>query len=71
VLELKTNQLGIQFYTGNFLLVKNNGHYSIHQGFCLETHNYPNSVNMNHFPTCILEPGEQYSNTNVLSFLIE
>jgi aldose 1-epimerase len=48
-LDVKSNQNGVQFYTGNHLNVKRNdrptGGYSIHHGFCLEAHNYPDSVN--------------------------
>jgi aldose 1-epimerase len=46
-LDIWSNQNGVQFYTGNFLNVtKENGErYSMHEGFCLETHNYPDAVN--------------------------
>lgn len=43
-----TTQNGFQFYTGNFIDVKSSAidhRYSIHDGFCVETHNYPDSVN--------------------------
>jgi hypothetical protein len=37
------------FYTSNFLNLTRPSNrymkYSIHEGFCLETHNYPDSVN--------------------------
>jgi aldose 1-epimerase len=64
VLEVKTSQPGIQFYTGNFL----DGSFINHTGtpvkfrtaFCLETQHYPDSPNKPSFPTTILQPGETY-----------
>lgn len=50
VLEVYTDQRGIQFYTGNFLpedchLNGKNGVIKKHGAFCLETQNFPDSVN--------------------------
>ena len=47
-LDVFSDQNGVQFYTGNFLDVRkqSNGQtYKRHEGFCLEVHNYPDSVN--------------------------
>lgn len=47
-LDVYSNQNGAMFYTGNFLdIVKPSDRhvYSIHQGFCVETSNYPDAVN--------------------------
>ena len=45
-LDIRSDQNGVQFYTSNFLnLTTKYSKYSIHGGFCLETHNYPDSVN--------------------------
>jgi aldose 1-epimerase len=47
-MDIWSNQAGAQFYTSNFLnLTKtSNGHkYNIHEGFCIETSNYPNAIN--------------------------
>jgi galactose mutarotase-like enzyme len=45
-LNVWTNQNGFQFYTGNFLNInKNFNEYTIHDGFAIEAHNYPDSVN--------------------------
>lgn len=39
----------MQFYTGKYLSTRGmgkNGHsYKSYQGFCMETHGYPNAVN--------------------------
>jgi aldose 1-epimerase len=48
VLDIFSDQNGIQLYTGNFLNVKipSSGiEYGIHSGLCLESHNFPNAVN--------------------------
>lgn len=55
ILEVHTDQPGVQFYTANFhpehgskdgpILGKAGGKYWKHGSFCLETQNYPNAVN--------------------------
>lgn len=46
-MEVWTNQVGCQFYTGNHLHVKKSSakSYEIHNGLAIEPHNYPDSVN--------------------------
>lgn len=47
-MDIKSDQNGFQLYTSNFLnLTKpSSGEvYSVHEGFCLETGNYLDSVN--------------------------
>lgn len=55
VLEVYTTQPGIQFYTGNFLGGTLKGQTGAvcpkHSGFCLETQNWPDTVNQPHFPS--------------------
>ncbi|CAL9040272.1 unnamed protein product [Musa banksii] len=61
VLELWANQPGVQFYTGNFLKHergKNGHYYKIHDGLCLETQGFPDSVNHPNFPSQIYSPGQ-------------
>ena len=53
----------VQFYSGKWTPVlkgKNDIMYGPFSGFCLETHNYLNAVNIPHFPDTILRPGEIY-----------
>jgi len=48
VLEVLTDQPGIQFYTGNFLNGipgKNGAIYGQHSAFALETQNFPDAIN--------------------------
>jgi aldose 1-epimerase len=51
VLEVYSDQPGVQFYTSNFLPDKDplpgkeGAKYFKHGAFCLETQNYPNAIN--------------------------
>src|SRR5262249_23295678 len=75
VLEILTTEPGIQFYTGNFLdgKVKGKGGavYRKHQGFCLETQHFPDSVHHPEFPSIILKPGQTYTQTTIHKFSAE
>ena len=72
ILEVYTDQPGLQFYSGNFLngKVKGKGDaaYKKHGAFCLETQHYPDSVNHAEFPSIILKPGDAYSHTVTYAF---
>lgn len=72
VMELHTNQPGMQFFSGNIgeleTLGKGGVVYQNHQGLCLETQHFPNSVNQSNFPSVILRPGETYRHVMVHKF---
>ncbi len=72
VLEVYTTQPGIQFYCGNFLdgsvIGKGGTVYHKRTGLCLETQHFPDSPNQPEFPSTILKPGEEYSQTTVYKF---
>ncbi|HMA54513.1 MAG TPA: aldose epimerase family protein [Acidobacteriota bacterium] len=72
VLEIWTDQPGIQLYTGNFLdgtVAGKGGHpYGKHFAFCLETQHYPDSPNHPNFPSTILRPGQTYRTVTVHKF---
>ncbi|MBA7580811.1 Aldose 1-epimerase [subsurface metagenome] len=72
IMEIYTDQPGIQFYSGNFLdgAVKGKGGvaYKKHFGFCLETQHYPDSPNKPDFPPVVLRPGERYTHTMIHRF---
>ena len=55
-LIIKTDQPGIQLYSGNFLKEK----FNKYQGLCLETQNFPNSPNIEIFPSPILRKNKDY-----------
>lgn len=75
VLEVFTDQPGIQFYTGNFLDGKYPGKkgktYGYRTGFCLETQHYPNSPNQKSFPTVQLDPDQVYTHTCIYKFSVK
>ncbi|SDX89314.1 aldose epimerase family protein [Hymenobacter psychrophilus] len=71
-LEVRTDQPGLQFYSGNQLdgsLTGKNGQvYGPHAGFCLETQHFPDSPNHPHFPSTILRPGQTLRTSTILAF---
>lgn len=71
-MDLLTTEPGVQFYTGNFLdgSLKGKGGavYRKHQGFCLETQHFPDSVNKPEWPSVILRPGQTYRHVMVHQF---
>ncbi len=72
VLEVFTDQPGVQFYSGNFLDGTITGKagqvYNQYAGFCLETQHFPDSPNHPDFPGTILKPGEKYHTTTIYKF---
>jgi len=72
VMEVLTDEPGIQFYGGNFLQSKNTirggGKDDFRTAFCLETQHYPDSPNQPSFPNTVLVPGEIYKTTTVYRF---
>ena len=75
LLEVYSDQPGIQFYSGNFLdgslKSKYEGNYDFRSGFCLETQNFPNSPNENSFPSPLLKPGKKYLSETIFRFSIK
>jgi len=72
IMEVYTDQPGVQFYSGNFLdgtiTGKSGTIYGQYTGFCLETQHFPDSPNQPAFPTTILKPGEKYHTTTIYKF---
>jgi aldose 1-epimerase len=72
VLQVLTDQPGIQFYTGNFLdgTVKGKGgvSYGRRSALCLETQHFPDSPNHPDFPSAELKPGHRYHTVTVFKF---
>jgi aldose 1-epimerase len=72
VMEVLTDQPGVQLYTGNGLkgafVGKYGEAYPAHAAFCLETQHYPDSVNKPGFPSTILRPGETFRSTTLYRF---
>lgn len=60
------------FYTAKYLAVKNgkNGkQYNEFDGFCVETQNHPNAINIESFPSTILRPEEIYTQTTIYKII--
>ncbi|MEX0599405.1 MAG: galactose-1-epimerase, partial [Rhodothermales bacterium] len=71
VMEVHTTEPGVQFYTGNFLDGSITGKgvtYERRNGFCLETQHFPDSPNIESFPSTILRPREDYQTRTVFRF---
>jgi aldose 1-epimerase len=74
VLQVFTDQPGIQFYSGNFLdgTVKGKqGHmYPLRSGFALETQHFPDSPNHKNFPSTELKPGQKFHSVTSYRFSV-
>ena len=67
LLEVRSTEPGLQFYSGNFLdgniVGKRGQRYERRSGFCLEPQHFPDSPNHPDFPSTVLKPGQTYRNT--------
>lgn len=72
VMEVYTNEPGLQFYGGNFLdgsvIGKNGKHYGFRTAFCLETQHFPDSPNNPDFPSTRLSPDDKYYSLCIYRF---
>jgi aldose 1-epimerase len=72
VLQVLTDQPGVQFYTGNFLdgtiTGKDGKVYGHRFGLCLETQHFPDSPNHPKFPSTELKPGQKYHTVTIFRF---
>ncbi len=59
VMEVTTDQPGVQLYTGNHIK---------HRGLCLETQHFPDSVNQSKFASPIVRPGKPFKTSTVFAF---
>ena len=75
VLEVWSDEPGLQFYAGNFLdgtLTGKDGKvYQRRSAFAMEPQHYPDSPNKPSWPTVELKPGETYHNTIEYKFSAE
>lgn len=75
VLEVYTDEPGVQVYTGNFLDGTVKGKkgivYPHRASVCLETQHYPDSPNKPEWPSVILEPGQTYNSRCIFKFSVE
>jgi aldose 1-epimerase len=75
VLEVLTQEPGLQFYSGNFMqsenTLKSGAKDDFRTAFCLETQHYPNSPNETSFPSTVLSPGETYLSKSAYRFSVK
>ena len=75
MLQVFTNEPGIQVYTGNFLDAsfagKHGYRYPKHSAVCMETQHYPDSPNHPEWPSIWLETGKKYSSHCIYKFSVQ
>ena len=74
VMDMYSDNMGVQFYTGNFIsnfAGADGKTYDKHWGFCLESQNWPDAINHDNFPSPILNPGEKYTHNIEYRFSVE
>ncbi len=72
VMEIYTEEPGLQFYSGNFMQGKNVMKYGekddYRTAFAMETQHYPDSPNQPQFPSTELKPGQLYKTQSIYKF---
>ena len=79
LMEMRTNEPGLQVYSGNFqgvgkdadILRKHGLKYPQHVSVCLESQKYPDSPNKKDWAQPVLKPGEKYYSHAAYTFRIE
>lgn len=75
LLEMYTNEPGVQVYSGNFqgtgIECKHGIKYPKHVSVCLESQKYPDSPNKKDWPQPYLKPGEKYYSHVAYKFSIK
>jgi aldose 1-epimerase len=73
-MEVYTTEPGVQVYTSNW----HNGFAGWHgatfparSAICFEAQHFPDTPNKGHYPSCVLNPGEEYKQTTIYKFGIE
>ncbi len=75
VMDVYTEEPGLQFYSGNFMGGKNTfksgTRDDFRTAFCLETQHFPDAPNQPGFPPITLQPGEIYHTVSEYKFSIK
>lgn len=75
VMDILTNEPGIQFYSGNFMneqvQLKNGKKDSFRTAFCLEPQHFPDAPNQPKFPTTVVSPGQVYQTKSLYRFSVK
>jgi len=74
VMDIWTEEPGLQFYSGNFMQGKNTfkggSKDNLRTAFAMETQHFPDSPNQPSFPSTILKPGEKYHSMTVYKLTV-
>ncbi len=74
VMEVYTDQPGVQFYSGNFFdgsgIDKSGKPIDYRSALALETQHFPDSPNQPNFPSTRLNPGETYTHNTIYKFSV-
>ncbi|QNR86172.1 galactose mutarotase [Pedobacter riviphilus] len=72
VMDIYTQEPGLQFYSGNFMQSKNTFKTGAKDDFrtalALETQHFPDSPNQPAFPSTVLKPGQVYKTSSIYKF---
>ncbi|WP_317041619.1 aldose epimerase family protein [Mucilaginibacter polytrichastri] len=73
VMDVYTDEPGLQFYSGNFLTGdkhdgKHGAAYGYRSALCLETQHFPDAPNQPSFASTLLKPGQIYKTTTIYKF---
>ena len=75
IMNVYTQEPGLQFYSGNFMqsknTIKNGAKDDFRTAFCLETQHFPDSPNHPNFPSTELKPGDTYKTESIYKFSIK
>lgn len=75
ILEVLTDQPGLQFYSGNHIdgtqVGKGGVVYKFRTALCMEAQHYPDSPNEPKFPSTTLKPGQTYKQTTIYKFTVK
>ena len=75
LMEVFSDQMGLQFYSGNFFNGESQGKWGKHLyrgAIALETQNFPDAIHQENFSVkSVLNPGEQYTHTCIYKFSVK
>jgi aldose 1-epimerase len=75
VMDVYTQEPGLQFYSGNFMQGKNTfksgAKDDFRTAFAMETQHFPDSPNEPSFPTTTLKPGQTYKTSSYYKFSVK
>ena len=72
--EMFTTEPGVQLYTGNWLSGfegSKGSTFPARSALCFEAQHFPDTPNIGHFPSCVLNPESTYSQVTVYKFGVE